>query len=79
MTTKENLSLIRQDILKALAHSEASEGLYLENLEIVHEEEERIPVRGTQLQILECLKELISEERVTVNDSGEKVIFLLSQ
>lgn len=72
-----DLNLIKADILEALAHSEAEEGLYLENLQVVHEEEERIPVRGTQYEILEALRELIEEGRVGTNEDGEKVIFFL--
>ncbi|MCB0319392.1 MAG: hypothetical protein KDD60_00620 [Bdellovibrionales bacterium] len=71
--------LIKNDILSALSHPEASDGLYLENLQVVHEEEERAPVRGNQLEILEALKELIHEGKVRTDDSGEKVIFLLVQ
>jgi len=70
MTTKE-------DIVSALSHPEASDGLYLDNLQIVHEEEERLPVRGTQLEILDALKTLIEEGRVSTDESGEKVIFFL--
>ncbi|MGA1191475.1 MAG: hypothetical protein ACO3XO_04260 [Bdellovibrionota bacterium] len=67
----------REDILTALSHPEASDGLYLDNLQVVHEEEDRLPVRGTQLEILDALKGLIEEGKVRTNDSGEKVIFYL--
>lgn len=72
-------SLIKEDILKALNHAEASDGLYLENLQVVHEEEERAPVRGTQLEILDCLRSLIQEGKVGTDESGEKVIFFLKK
>ena len=75
--TEANKDATKEDILKALSHPEASDGLYLENLQIVHEEEERIPVRGTQLEILDGLKELIDEGKVKTDESGEKVIFSL--
>ena len=68
---------IKQKILTALAHPEAEEGLYLNNLQVVHEEEERPPVPGTQLEILDALKELIGEGRVRMDDSGATTIFHL--
>lgn len=68
---------IKKDILSALSHIEAEDGLYLNNLQVVHEEEERTPVRGTQVQILDALKVLIEEGRVETNESGEDVIFIL--
>ena len=75
--TESNKEATKQDILSALSHAEASDGLYLENLQIVHEEEERIPVRGTQLEILDALKDLIEDGKVSTDESGEKVIFSL--
>ena len=72
-----NQTTTREDILSALSHPEASDGLYLDNLQVVHEEEDRLPVRGTQLEILDALKDLIEEGMVRTDDSGEKVIFYL--
>lgn len=73
----EESDAIKEDILEALAHPEAEDGLYLNNLQAVHEEEERKPVRGTQYQILEAMKDLIEEGKVSTDDSGEEVIFML--
>lgn len=70
---------IKHDILTALAHPEAEEGLYLNNLLVVHEEEERRPVRGTQLEVLDALKELIESGKVATDESGEDVIFSLKK
>ncbi|MCB0321810.1 MAG: hypothetical protein KDD60_12860 [Bdellovibrionales bacterium] len=75
-TNKEHT---KEDILKALSHPEASDGLYLENLQVVHEEEDRIPVRGTQFEILEALKEMIDDGLVETDESSEKVIFFLKK
>lgn len=73
----EELQEIKDDIIAALSHVEAEEGLYLNNLQVVHEEEERPLVRGTQLQILDALKELIDEGRVVTNEEGSDIIFML--
>jgi len=72
-----NFELIKKQILLALSHPEAESGLYLNNLQATHEEEERTPVDGTQLEILEALRQLIEEGKVSTNDEGEQVIFYL--
>ncbi len=75
---ENDIEQVKQDILQALSHPEAEDGLYLNNLQVVHEEEERRVVRGTQLEILEALKMLIEEGRVKTDESGEDVIFSLA-
>lgn len=74
---ENNIEQVKADILQALSHPEAEDGLYLNNLQVVHEEEERPIVRGTQFEILEALKSLIEEGRVKTDESGEEVIFSL--
>lgn len=69
---------IRKEILSALAHQEAEDGLYLNNLQVVHEEEDRTLVSGSQLEILEALKVLIEEGAVDTDESGDDVIFSLT-
>ena len=76
--SESHIAETKTDILAALSHPEGSEGLYLENLQIVHEEEDRSPVRGTQLEILDALRELIEENKVKTDETGEKVIFSLA-
>ncbi len=68
---------IRTQVIEALAHPEAEEGLYFENLTTIHEDEDRIGVVGNQEEILDVLRELIDEGRVNTDDSGERVIFYL--
>lgn len=71
------MSNIKAQILEALAHPEAEDGLYLDNLRILHEAEERPAVEGTQIEVLEVLKELISEGLVKADEGHEKVVFSL--
>ena len=73
------METIRSQILSALAHPEAEEGLYFENLIAVHEEEERNAVSGSQIEVLDELKKLIDEGRVGVREEGEALVFFLSQ
>lgn len=75
--SENHTSLIKEDIITALSHPEAEDGLYLNNLQVVHEEEERLQVRGTQLEILDALKELIAEGLVVTNEEGQDVVFQL--
>lgn len=70
---------IKEEILAALEHSEGEEGLYLENFYILHEEDQRPKVSGTQLEILDALKSLIDEGKVVTEDLGEQVAFKLNK
>lgn len=72
-------SRIKREILEALQHAEAEDGLYFENLIAVHEEEERPVVVGEQLEILEALDELIHSGDVEADDSGEKPVFTIAR
>jgi hypothetical protein len=73
MTTSE----IKELIIEALAHPEAEEGLYFRNFRNLHEEDVRPAVEGTQEEVLECLKELVEEGKVRVDETGEELIFHL--
>lgn len=73
----DNRSDIKEQILSALSHPEAEDGLYLDNLQYLHEEDERQRVEGTQVEILDALKELIAEGKVLADDSSEDVVFRL--
>ena len=77
--TAKNLKDIKDEILSALTHPEAEEGLYFRNFTLLHEEDERPMVHGDQVQILDALHELMDEGKVKMSDSGEEAIFSLSQ
>lgn len=66
---------IRDQILAALRHEEAEDGLYFNNLIAVHEDEERPVVGGSQEEILMILGEMIQDGEVVADDSGPEVIF----
>ena len=68
---------IKEQIIAALSHPEAEEGLYFRNFTNLHEEDERNAVEGDEIEILDALKDLISEERVTIDESGDEVVFFL--
>ena len=70
---------IKKQILAALSHPEAEEGLYFRNLTVLHEEDDRDPVEGTQVEILDALKELLAEQQIRMDDSGKEVIFFLDR
>jgi hypothetical protein len=68
---------IRQQILAALRHPEAEDGLYLNNLIVVHEEEERPIVEGEESIIRQVLKEMIDDGTITSSGEGAQEIFSL--
>jgi len=72
-------SELRKKVLAALEHPEAEEGLYLDNFHHLHEEDERDRVEANELQILDALKELITEGKVAADESGEAVVFKLDR
>ena len=71
-------SKVKEQIMSALQHPEAEEGLYLRNFANLHEEDERPAVEGDQLEILDALKELIDEGAVTVKEGEEELVFALA-
>lgn len=70
---------VKRQILAALAHPEADEGLYFRNFSNLHEEDERPAVEAGQEDILDALRELIDEGRVAMDDSEEEAIFKLNE
>lgn len=73
----DNRTTIKAQIIEALRHPEAEEGLYFDNFSQLHEEDERAPVIGEDLEILDALRELIEEGKVTTDESAKEVIFFL--
>ncbi|RMG44131.1 MAG: hypothetical protein D6719_02405 [Candidatus Dadabacteria bacterium] len=69
---------IKAQILKALHHPEADEGLYFRNFVHLHEEDERIAVEGAKIDVLDALNELIREGKVVIDDNAEEVVFFAS-
>lgn len=80
MTEKDQnrLAKIRQEIITALSHPEASDGLYFRNFQNLHEADDRPSVGGDEIEVLEALKQLIAEGVVTVDDSHKEMIFFLA-
>jgi hypothetical protein len=72
-----NQSLIRDQIVAALSHHEAEDGLYFNNLIVVHEEEERPIVEGDETAILQVLEDMRSEGLICVSGDGNQRIYAL--
>lgn len=70
---------IKQQIIDALKHPEAEEGLYFRNFYHLHEADERKPVQGSEVEILDALKDLLVDGAVYQDDSGEELIFFLAK
>lgn len=74
-----DIERIKSEILAALRHEEAEDGLYFNNIVVVHEEEERPIVTGTDQDIRTALKELIEQGIVATEMSGSEVIYRIAQ
>lgn len=70
---------IKAQIEAALSHPEAEDGLYFNNLIVVHEEEERPIVEGSEGDILRILESLVRSGRITVEGEGEQRIYHLAR
>lgn len=66
---------IKDQIMQALSHPEADEGLYFRNLYMLHEADERPAVEAEPEKILRALEELITEGHVHQDTSGEEPVF----
>jgi hypothetical protein len=70
-------SSVKAQIVAALEHPEAEEGLYFRNFFHLHEEDERPAVEADQVSVLDALKELIAEGRVAMEEAEDEAIFRL--
>jgi hypothetical protein len=70
--------LIKKQILAALSHPEAEDGLYFNNLIVVHEEEERPIVQGDEAQVQAALDRLVKEGSVVVVAGEQSQIYRLA-
>lgn len=74
-----DLERVKSQILAALKHPEAQDGLFFRNFQALHEEDERPAVEGPQVDVLDALKELIDEGKVRVDDTHKELIFYLTE
>ncbi len=75
---KRDLNKVKGQILAALEHPEAQEGLYFRNFFHLHEEDERPAVEAEEVDILDALQELIHEGKIKMNQGGEDAVFHLA-
>ncbi len=74
-----DLTDVKLQIIRALEHPEAQEGLYFRNFYALHEEDERSAVEANQVDILDALKELMHEGSVVMEEGGSEAIFQLAK
>ncbi len=70
-----DLEQIKDQILVALKHPEAQDGLYFRNFQTLHEEDERPAVEAAQVDLLDALVELMGEGKIRMDDAEKEVIF----
>ena len=74
----DTLGQVKSQILQALRHPEAEEGLYFRNFYHLHEEDERPAVQAEEADILDALKELVGAGQVKLDESGPEAVFSLA-
>jgi hypothetical protein len=72
-----NMSDVKKQIIQALSHPEAQDGLYFRNFSHLHEEDERMAVEARDEEILDALQQLIKEGRVNMDNGEGEAIFSL--
>jgi hypothetical protein len=75
----KHLNRIKKQILAALSHPEAEDGLYFNNLIVVHEEEERPIVEGEEDAVQRALDQLVADGIIVREDTPSTPIFKLSE
>ena len=75
---KNTIKNIKNQIIKALSHPEAQDGLYFRNFSHLHEEDERVAVNAQDEDILDALQQLIKEGKVVMDNGKGEVIFSLN-
>jgi hypothetical protein len=73
----DTLRQIKKQIIEALQHPEAEDGLYLNNLLIVHEEEERPIVVGEEQDVIKALREMVASGEISVAGEGETAVYTI--
>lgn len=68
MTYSETIRRVREQILAALSHPEAEDGLFLSNFKTLHEEDTRPAVEASDEDLMLALESLLMEGQVV---SGE--------
>jgi hypothetical protein len=74
----QDMERIKKEIIAALSHPEAQDGLYFRNFIALHEEDERQAVQGDEIDVLDALRELIEQGEVVMDESGSEAVFQLS-
>lgn len=73
-----NQTKIKDEIVSALSHPEAEEGLFLANLLVVHEEDDRPQVSGNDKEILSAIESLIVDKKVSLTHDQGRVVFIMA-
>lgn len=75
MTMTESIAEIKTELLKALVHNEAEDGLFFCNFKLLHEEDERPYVHGCPKTVAKALNELVREGKVYLWEENDRVVF----
>ena len=75
----KGISEVKTQIVSALSHPEADEGLFFRNFNHLHEVDQRPVVSASQPVIARALQQLICEGRVGLTSEGADVVFVLEE
>ena len=76
--TVEPLASIKRELLAALSHREAEDGLFFCNFQLLHEEDERPSVHGSPKALATALTELVREGQVYLWEENDRIVFKLA-
>jgi hypothetical protein len=74
-----DLENLKNQIINALNHTEAEDGLFFQNFIIVHESEDRQPVMTNDAGLIYALEDLVKDEKVSMGVMDGKVIFKIKK
>ena len=75
----ESIESIKTELLDALSHGEAADGLFFCNFKLLHEEDERPYVNGSPKTVASALNELVREGKVYLWEENDRIVFKLKK
>ncbi len=74
---KQLLDEVKREVLLALSHQEAEDGLFYSNFRSLHEEDERPTVNSPSNLLNEALTDLVRDGVIELGEVSDKVVFRL--
>ncbi|MCB0328624.1 MAG: hypothetical protein KDD70_03140 [Bdellovibrionales bacterium] len=75
----KSIETIKSELIEALSHREAEDGLFFCNFTLLHEEDERPYVNGSPKAVAAALNELVREGIVYLWEESDRIVFKLKR